>query len=546
MNAAHFSDTEDKSNSYDIYYNHKGKLWAIIGSLMVAMLLSALDQMIFSTALPTIVGELDGVNHMLWVTTAYILAATVSMPLYGKLSDLLGRKVLLIIGISIFIIGSVIGGLASDMTWLIVGRAVQGIGGGGLMILSQAVIADVVPIAKRSKFMGLIGAVFGLASVLGPLLGGWFTDGPGWRWAFWFNLPVGVLALIVVVFVLRIPTKRAKISFDIFGTITMIVAVSSLVLFTSWGGTEYDWDSPTIIVLISMFAVFTGLFILAESKAKDPLIPLKVFKDPNFSIAAFSGLIVGVAMFGALAYLPTYLQVVNNTGATNSGLLLLPMMAGLILMSIISGQVISRTGHYKTFPIVGFIIIGTSMWLFSTMTVDTPLTQILIYMSILGAGIGCVMQTLVLIIQNSVPHSMVGVATSTNNFFREIGASIGGAFVGGLFSHNLITYLEDNLPKQGGVGDTNSLTPALINSLPDPIKEIIIAGYNNALTPVFGYLIPLLAVGVVALFFVKQHPIVEHEALDHIVEDSVDFITLDSPTTLPIDIIEEDNKDISK
>ena len=282
------------------------------------------------------------------------------------------------------------------------------------------------------------------------------------------------------------------------------------------------------------------MFILAERKAKDPLIPLQVFKDPNFGIAAFAGLVVGIAMFGALAYLPTYLQVVNNTGATNSGLLLLPMMAGLIIMSIVSGQVISRTGHYKTFPIAGFIIIASSMFLFSTMKVDTPLYVILGYMAILGAGIGCVMQTLVLIIQNSVSHSMVGVATSTNNFFREIGASIGGAFVGGLFSHNLITYLEKNLPQQGGAGqDTNSLTPALINSLPDPVKSIIITGYNEALTPIFAYLIPLLIVGVVALFFIKQKPITEHEVLDHIVEDSASFITLDHDTeTDSIDVAE--------
>ena len=545
------SSEENPNQTYDIFYNHRGKLYAIIGSLMVAMLLSALDQMIFSTALPTIVGELDGVNHMLWVTTAYILAATVSMPVYGKLSDLIGRKALLLIGIIIFILGSIVGGLADNMGVLIAGRAIQGLGGGGLMILSQAVIADVVPIAKRGKYMGLIGAVFGLASVLGPLLGGWFTDGPGWRWAFWFNLPVGVIALLVVTFILKIPSKKNKVNFDIWGTLTMAIAVSSLVLFTSWGGTEYDWDSPTILGLIATCVVFIGLFILAELKAKDPLIPLKVFKDSNFTIAAIAGLLVGVGMFGALTYLPTYLQIVNNTGATNSGLLLLPMMAGLIFASIVSGQIVSRTGNYKWLPIVGFAITGSALYLFSTMTVDTQLWETSIYMVIMGLGLGSVMQILVLIIQNSVPHSMVGVATSTNNFFREIGASIGGAFVGGLFSHNLVTYLEDNLPQQAGsASDTNSLTPAIIATLPEPVHGIIIAGYNQALTPVFAMMIPLFIVGIIGLFFIKQHPIIENEALDHIIEDSASFITLDHDSeTDSIDIAEvkklldEDNKD---
>jgi EmrB/QacA subfamily drug resistance transporter len=522
------STEENPNNSYDIFHNHRAKLWAIIGSLMVAMLLSALDQMIFSTALPTIVGELNGVSHMLWVTTAYILAATVSMPVYGKLSDMLGRKGLLLIGISIFMVGSIMGGLADNMGLLIAGRAIQGLGGGGLMILSQSVIADVVPIAKRGKYMGLIGAVFGLSSVLGPLLGGWFTDGIGWRWAFWFNIPVGLIALSVVTFILKIPAKNTSFNFDILGTLTMAISVSSLILFTSWGGTEYKWDSWQILSLIASFVVFLALFILVETKVKDPLIPLKVFKDANFSLAAVAGLLVGIGMFGTLAYLPTYLQIVNNTGATSSGLLLLPLMAGLILMSVISGQIVSRTGNYKWMPILGFAITGVSVYLFSTMTVHTTLITTGIYMVIMGMGLGSIMQILVLIIQNSVPHSMVGVATSTNNFFREIGASIGGAFVGGIFSHNLVTYLKEHIPAQvAGATNTNSLTPAIVSKLPKPLHDIIVSGYNHALTPVFAYMIPLFAAGFIALFFIKQRPIVEHEALDHPVVDSTTFITID-------------------
>lgn len=513
--------------SFDIFYNHRKQLFAILAALMTVMLLSALDQMIFSTALPTIVGELDGVDHMLWVTTAYILAATIVMPLYGKVSDLIGRKTLLLMGIAIFMVGSIVGGLAQDMTLLIVGRAIQGIGGGGLMILSQAVIADVIPLRQRGKYMGLIGAVFALSSVLGPILGGWFTEGIGWRWAFWLNIPLGVIALVVAAIWLKTPHTSSKNKFDILGTITMAVSVSSLVLFTSWGGTEYDWNSTIILSLIAVFVVFTGLFILAELKASDPIIPLRLFKDRNFSLAAGAGLLVGIGMFGALAYLPTYLQMVYSLGATNSGLLLLPMMAGLMFASVVSGQIVSRTGNYKWLPVVGFILVGFALFCFSTMQVDTPLWQTSLYMVVMGLGIGSAMQILVLIIQNSVSHDEVGTATATNNFFREIGASLGGAFVGGLFSHKLGELLRENLPANAVPGgDTNALTPDVVSGLPDQIHDIIIAAYNSALTPVFAYMIPVFVVGVIALIFVKQKNISgdKQELVDENSTSSTDIV----------------------
>jgi EmrB/QacA subfamily drug resistance transporter len=528
-------------HNYDIFYKHKKKLYTIIAALMTAMLLSALDQMVFSTALPTIVGELDGVNHMLWVTTAYILAATVSMPLYGKLSDLIGRKSLLIFGVFIFIVGSIVGGLATDMTWLIIARGIQGIGGGGLMILSQAVIADVIPIKQRPKYMGFIGATFALSSVLGPLLGGWFTEGPGWRWAFWINVPLGIIALIVVVLFLKTPHVKIPAKFDIFGTITMTIAVTSLVLFTSWGGNEHEWNSVLIISLIAAFVIFTALFIIIENKVSDPLIPMRLFKDKNFTIASVAGLIVGIGMFGSLAYLPTYLQMVNGMSATNSGLLLLPMIAGLMVSTLVSGAIVTKTGNYKWSPIIGFLLVILALFLFSTMTPETQLFQSSIYMVIMGLGIGAVMQILVTIIQNSVSHKEVGVATATNNFFREIGASLGGAFVGGLFSSKLTELLSQNLPAGAAGGDNNSLTPAVVNSLPDDIKNIIIEAYNDSFTPVFAYLIPVFAIGLIFLFFIKQQSMTEIENIEsNPITNEIHVVSIASPMQLPLVEDEED------
>lgn len=506
-------EDEAQVPGYDIFYNHKRKLWAILGSLMAAMLLSALDQMIFSTALPTIVGELGGVEHMLWVTTAYLLTASLILLVVGKTSDLLGRRTLLLISIGVFLVGSVIGGLSQDMITLIAARAIQGAGGGGLMLLSMSTIADVIPLSKRPKYMGMLGGIFGLSSILGPVLGGFFTDGPGWRWAFWMNVPLALIAIGLVYTFLRVPFERIKAKFDVWGTITMIVSVSSLILVTSWGGSQYDWNSPQIIGLVIAFAVFTALFILAESKASEPLVPLHLFKKRNFVISATAGLLVGIVMFSALSYLPTILQIVHSLGATNSGLLLTPMMAGLILMSVLSGQIISRTGNYKFFPIAGFAVIAVALFLFSTLTPQTSLFVSSVYLFLLGLGIGSSMQTLVLLIQQSAPKQ-IGVATGVNTFFREIGASLGAGFAGAIFSHNLASNLAQNLPASMTSGKTtNSLTPAIIDGLPTAIRTIIISAYNSSITPVFAYLIPVALLGMVLLFFVKQNPIVDNKVV---------------------------------
>lgn len=478
----------------------------MFAGLLVAMLLSSLDQTIFSTALPTIVGELHGVNHMLWVTTGYLVAATIMMPIYGKLGDLVGRKGLFIGALTIFLIGSVIGGAAQDMTWLIVGRTVQGIGGGGLMILSQAIIADVVPVRERSKYMGVMGAVFGISAIAGPLLGGWFTESVGWRWAFWINIPLGLLAIVLAVIFLKLPKHTARVRFDVWGTVTMAVAVTAIILVASWGGTEYDWNSPTILWLIVIAAVFAALFVVAEHKAAEPIIPLGLFKSRNFVLATAAGLFIGVAMFGTLAYLPTYLQMVAGVNATVSGFMMLPMIAGLMSTAITTGFLASKTGRYRWMPIASMVVVAAALWLLSTLTIDTPLWVLLAFLFVLGAGIGLSMQILVLIVQNSFPDSQVGTATASNNFFREIGASLGGAVVGALFSSRLTDLLGERMPA-GDPGDTNSFTPAAVNALPEQIRDIIVGAYNDALTPVFLMLIPMVIAGLILVIFIKEVPL---------------------------------------
>ena len=488
----------------------KRHILLIFAGLMVTMLLASLDQMIFSTALPTIVGELDGVNHMLWVTTAYILASTITLPVYGKVGDLIGRKGLFIAAISIFIVGSVIGGLAHDMTWLIAGRAVQGLGGGGLLILAQAIIADVVPARERGKYMGIMGGVFAISSVAGPLLGGWFTDSIGWRWAFWMNVPLGLLAIASAVFFLRLPknTNRNP-SIDLAGMTLLAVASTCLVLMTTWGGNTYDWNSPVIIGLIIGALVAGGLFVMVQRRAAEPVMPLHLFKERNFNLTTIVGLIIGVAMFGALAYLPTYLQMVTGANATQAGLLMIPLMAALLITSIASGQLVSRTGRYKALPMIGMVLVAASLFLLSTMTPDLAVWVICSYLALMGLGLGMSMQILILIVQNTFPVTEVGTATASNNYFRQIGASLGSAIVGSLFVAKLTQLLSERMPAgaASASGGENSLTPAVVRDLPAGIKNVIVSSYNDALTPIFLYMVPLVIVGLILLVFVVEKPL---------------------------------------
>jgi EmrB/QacA subfamily drug resistance transporter len=488
----------------------KRHILLIFAGLMVTMLLASLDQTIFSTALPTIVGQLHGVDEMLWVTTAYILASTIMLPVYGKLGDLIGRKGLFISAIAIFIVGSIIGGLAQDMTTLIVGRAVQGLGGGGLLLLSQAIIADVVPARQRGRYMGIMGGVFALSSVAGPLLGGYFTDGPGWRWGLWMNVPLGILAIISAVFFLRLPKNtKGKPSIDFAGMGLLAIASTCLVLITTWGGTTYDWDSATIISLIVGGVISAVLFVMVERRAAEPIMPLHMFKERNFNLTTAAGLIIGVAMFGALAYLPTYLQMVTGVNATQAGLLLIPLMAGLLITSIGSGQLVSKTGRYKWLPIVGTAVTAVALLLLSTMTPTMAVWIICVYLAIMGLGLGMAMQILILIVQNTFPNSQVGTATASNNYFRQIGASIGSAIVGSIFVANLTHLLATRMPSGGSAAATNSnsFTPEIVKALPSAVRDVIVGAYNDALTPVFLYMVPLMLLATVLLLFVKEKPL---------------------------------------
>ncbi|MFI1398279.1 MFS transporter [Streptomyces sp. NPDC020681] len=485
--------------------------------LMLALLLAALEQMIVATALPKIVGELHGLDRMPWAITAYLLTATIGLPVYGKLGDLYGRKGVFQFAIVVFVVGSALAGWSRSMDQLIAFRAIQGIGAGGLMIGVQAIIADIVPARDRGRFMGLIGAAFGLASVAGPLLGGFFTDHASWRWCFYFNVPFGLVTLIVVTAVLKLPKPASRGRFDVLGALFLAGASTCLVLLTSWGGTEYAWDSDVILGLAAGAAGTTLLFLAVESFAPEPIIPLRLFRDSVFTVTSLVGAVVGVALFGAASYLPTFLQMVDGASATESGLLMLPMMGGIVVASVVSGQLISRTGRYKIYPLLGSAISVAGMWLLSRLETDTPRLEYSIWQAVLGVGIGLVMPVLILAVQNSVPPADLGTATSANNYFRQIGGSVGAAVFGTLFANRLTDALADRLPDGTGLPDgtsaeASSITPQLVHAMPPAVRDGYVQAYADAMPRIFLYLVPVLVVGLLIAFFLKEKPLVSHNA----------------------------------
>ena len=509
--AAHEAESADRAQEAD---QPRPRLIPIFIALMLAMLLASLNQTVLSTALPTIVGELDGVHQMQWVITGYILASTVTMPFYGKIGDQIGRKPLLVGAILVFMAGSVVGGLAPTIWWLIAARVVQGLGGGGLIILSQTVIADIVPVRERGKYMGVMGGVFALSSVVGPLIGGWITEGPGWRYAFWMSVALGVIALAGVVFFLKLPKHHGRVSVDVWGMLTLGVATVAVILTITWGGSTYDWASAQIFGLIAIAVVFTGIFIVIESRVAEPVMPLSMFRSRTFLLATASGMMISVAMFGAIGYMPTYLQMVHGASATSSGLLMTPMMAGVLIASTGSGALVSRYGRYKAYPLVGAVLVVIALYLLSQLTAEAAVWHVCLALGVMGVGLGLIIQILVLAVQNVFPGSMVGTATSGNNFFRQVGATIGSGVVGVIFAGRLTDLIAERMPAQaqaamqGSGSDASSgLTPELVDSLPAPIQDVITSSYNDALTPIFMVMIPLVVLALILMAFIPETPL---------------------------------------
>jgi EmrB/QacA subfamily drug resistance transporter len=461
-------------------------LATVFAALMLGMFLAALDQTIVSTALPTIVGQLGGLAHLSWVVTSYLLASTVSTPLYGKLGDMYGRKPVFLAAILIFLAGSMLAGLSQTMGQLIAFRALQGAGAGGLMVGAQAIIADIVPPRERGRYMGLIGSVFAVASVAGPLLGGFFVEQLSWRWIFYVNLPIGVLAVLVVVFKLHLASARSPHRIDWLGLSLLAPGVSAIILLTTWGGDEYAWTSPETLGLGAAAVLLLAAFVVQERRAEEPLIPLRLFSSGVFRVASALGFMIGLAMFGAIIFIPLYLQLVFGASPTTSGLQMLPLIGGLLVASVASGRVITRIGRYKAFPIAGTAILAVGMFLLSRLEVDTPHWVASAYMLVVGIGIGLVMQVLVLAVQNDAPQGDIGVATSTATFCRSMGGSFGVAILGAIFASRLTDRL-DALP--GGVGARFSggvrIDPEQAKALPPGVRDGFLDAFAGALHGVF-------------------------------------------------------------
>jgi EmrB/QacA subfamily drug resistance transporter len=478
---------------------------AVFGAVALGLLLAALDQTIVSTALPTIVGDLGGAGHLSWVVTGYLLAETVSTALIGKFGDMFGRKRMFLVSVVVFLVGSFFCGFANSMIWLIGWRAVQGLGAGGLLVTSSALIADVIPLRERGRYQGALGSVFGVVTVIGPLLGGLFVDHLSWRWAFYVNIPVGILVIAVAVPAIPSVRRALRPVIDYLGIILVTLGASGLTLVTSWGGTTYPWLSPTIIGLAAASIVALVLFVLVERRAPEPVLPMRLFGNPVFAVAGPMSFIVGFAMLGGITFLPTYLQYVTGTSATISGIRMLPMVLGLLIASIASGNVVSKTGHYRVFPIAGSVGMAVGLYLLSRLDEHTGFWLASLYMFVLGVGVGLAMQVLLIAVQNTVEYADLGVATSGVTFLRTIGSSFGVAVFGSVYASQLATRIARALPP--GVDPRAAQSPAALHRLPAAVAAPIVSAYAQSLHVVFLAGVPVALVALVLSLFLKEVPL---------------------------------------
>jgi EmrB/QacA subfamily drug resistance transporter len=493
-----------------LVYTHS-EILVIMGALMLVMFLAALDQSIVATALPKIATDLHGLNKLSWVATSYLLTSAISTPIYGKLSDLYGRKKIFQTAIVIFLIGSMLAGLSRSMTQLVAFRAIQGLGAGGLMSLAITIIADIVPPRQRGRYTGYFFAVFGVSSVIGPLLGGFLTDALSWRWIFYVNLPIGIAALYAVAVRLHLPVHKRRHKIDFLGAGLLAVSVSSLLLATVWGGSTYAWGSSQIISLLVGGGLLAALFTFVETKASEPIIPLRLFKNDIFTASILLSVLSGLAMFASILYIPEFLQIVRGDSPTKSGLLMLPLVGGLLVMSITAGRLITKFGRYKMFPVIGTLVLAFGLWLFSHISLTTTQWMLSVWMLVVGAGLGMFMQVTSLAVQNSVEREDLGVATASTTFFRSLGSSFGGAVFGAILINRLTVHLHQLLPSSGNTATASTRDiqsgATNIHNLPPDVSHAILEAFTRSFHDMFLLAVPIALLAFVVALFLRETPL---------------------------------------